>query len=392
MSMNLPQIRLDLWVICVLCNTLFRVADAAARSVAAWLGPFDQGLLRLYTVVAVVAGARVLIKWKTIALEFILHQRAGLTDSLPVTLPGAAKKAKRKGSVNLRSSGSATNQAAAAAAWVAQLAAPAPSAQAAGDAEDDFDEAACVQREGSMLCVSMRPRSTAPAAAAAAAVAAAEAAGNRVSDAGGSVSTAAAVGTSSGSAAAVGGWGGSSKADVAWPAQGAREDDAVERLLLPLDRCAFAQPRPCPIFVRQHHQQDAVHALLSPLHLCKPQSADTPGLLCVLAAVVAFQAGLTQPTHMFCVSGVAAVLHGALQYPELGHCSHGWPGCSPNSGDQHPATAGCWRCQLSHYWPGNTDATDQCSDGRQHLPVEAFCAWGQHHCAGGRCYSGQWGG
>jgi hypothetical protein len=208
--------------------------------VAAWLGPFDQGLLRLYTVVAVVAGARVLIKWKTIALEFILYQRAGLRGTSPGTWPGAASKATRKGSINLRSSGSATSQAAAAAAWVAQPSVPAPSAQAAGEAEDDHNEAACVQREGSMLCVSMRPRSTAPASTAIAAAVEA-AASIRVSEAGGAVSTAAAVGAGSG-AAAVGGWGGSSKAEVAWQAQGAREDDAVERLLLPLDRCAFAFP------------------------------------------------------------------------------------------------------------------------------------------------------
>jgi hypothetical protein len=56
------------------------------------------------------------------------------------------------------------------------------------------------------------------------------------------------VGASSGTAV-VGGWGGSSKAEVTWSSQGAREDDAVERLLLPLDRCAVAPPPSTPIFI-----------------------------------------------------------------------------------------------------------------------------------------------
>lgn len=41
---------------------------------------------------------------------------------------------------------------------------------------------------------------------------------------------------SASSTAIAGGWGGSSQAAAAGPALGAREDDAVERLLLPLDR------------------------------------------------------------------------------------------------------------------------------------------------------------
>lgn len=144
----------------------FAAADAAARIVAAWLGPFDQGLLRLYTVVAVIAGARVLIKWKSIALEFILHQRSGLDAAAPFAWPGFGRKLKRKGGSSLRSSGSATSQAAAAP-RKAQQAVPVvqPVLASVADAgDDDFDEAGCCQREGSMLQVSMRPRSIPPAA------------------------------------------------------------------------------------------------------------------------------------------------------------------------------------------------------------------------------------
>lgn len=204
----------------------FTTADAAAQIVAAWLGPFDQGLLRLYTVVAVIAGARVLIKWKSIALEFILHHRSGL-DAAPFAWPGFGRKLKRKGGSSLRSSGSATSQAAAAS-QKAQQAVPVvqPVLASVGDAgDDDFDEAGCIQREGSMLQVSMRPRSVPPAAIADALTA-------QVPEAVGA--TAAAM--SAPGAAVAGGWGGSSQAAAAGPALGGREDDAVERLLLPLDR------------------------------------------------------------------------------------------------------------------------------------------------------------
>lgn len=177
-----------------------------------------------------------LIKWKTIALEFILTQRSGLSDAAPVTLPGFGSNSKRKGSSSVRSGGSMTSQAAAPARAMQQkaaLSAPAVATFDGGeDGLDDFDEAGCVQREGSMLCVSMRPRSAAPAAAAAAA---ADALPSRPSEKAGAAAV--------GSTAAVGGWSGSSsagssKAEVAWPAQGTLEEDAVGRLLLPLDRYA----------------------------------------------------------------------------------------------------------------------------------------------------------
>jgi hypothetical protein len=169
----------------------------------------------------------VLIKWKTIALEFILHHRASLADeSSPGQWPGDARKLHTlKGSITMRSGSSKSMGAKPATAAVA--AAPVARAAAAA-AEDDFDEAGVMQREGSMLSVSMRPRSVPPAALAAAeSSGSAAAAAGRDSAAGGS------------SAAAVGGWGGSSaagSADVPWPAQGGREGDSVERLLLPLDR------------------------------------------------------------------------------------------------------------------------------------------------------------
>lgn len=210
----------------------FAAADAAAQIVAAWLGPFDQGLLRLYTVVAVIAGARVLIKWKSIALEFILHQRSGL-DAAPFAWPGFGRKLKRKGKggSSLRSSGSATGQAAAAP-RKAQQAVPVvqPVLASVSDAgDDDFDEAGCTQREGSMLQVSMRPRSV-PSAAIADGLTA------QAPDAAAGAGTAAAAMSAPGAAVA-GGWGaGSSQAAAAGPALGGREDDAVERLLLPLDR------------------------------------------------------------------------------------------------------------------------------------------------------------
>jgi hypothetical protein len=42
--------------------------DAWARGIIGWLGPFDDALLKLYSVVAVLAAARVLIKWCVAAL------------------------------------------------------------------------------------------------------------------------------------------------------------------------------------------------------------------------------------------------------------------------------------------------------------------------------------
>ena len=215
-------------------------ADAAAQTVVAWLGPFDQGLLRLYTVVAVLAGARVLIKWKSIALEFVLHQRAGLSYAWPVIPRRRIQKGrnntsssstKGKGAVNTRSSGSSTSQAAKPAA-----AKPASAAvMSVDDGDDGFDEAACVQREGSMLCVSMRPRS---------ASSASGTGEDRQEAAAGSRGGAAAGMDGGSSKAAVGGWRGSSsgssssggQGEVPWPAQ-STQDDGVERLLLPLDRC-----------------------------------------------------------------------------------------------------------------------------------------------------------
>jgi hypothetical protein len=215
-------------------------ADAAAHNVVSWLGPFDHTLLRIYTVVAVLAGARVLIKWKTIALEFILHHRASLADeSSRGRWPGDARKPHIKSSGVMRS-GSSKSVGVKQPAAAAMAAAPAARAAAAA-AEDDFDEAGVMQREGSMLSVSMRPRSVQPAAMAAAeSSSSAAAAAGREGAAGGS------------SAAAVGGWGGSSAAvaaDVPWPAQGGREGDSIERLLLPLDRWV---PRPAACVSLQH--------------------------------------------------------------------------------------------------------------------------------------------
>jgi hypothetical protein len=107
------------------------------------------------------------------------------------------------------------------------------------DGDDGFDEAACVQREGSMLCVSMRPRSASSAAAAGE---------DRQEAAAGSRGGAAAGMDGGSSKAAVGGWRGSSgssssggQGEVPWPAQGT-QDDGVERLLLPLDRCDRSGP------------------------------------------------------------------------------------------------------------------------------------------------------
>jgi hypothetical protein len=181
----------------------------------------------------------VLIKWKTIALEFILHHRASLADSTPFSSrgqrPGDARKPHMKGSLRSASSSSMAVKPAAATVTAA------PVARAAAAAEDDFDEAGVMQREGSMLSVSMRPRSVAPAAMAAAEPGAgAAAAAGRDSAAGGS-----------GVAAA--GWGGSSaagSADVPWPAQGGREGDSVERLLLPLDRwVSLPESAGCPCLI-----------------------------------------------------------------------------------------------------------------------------------------------
>jgi hypothetical protein len=81
-----------------------------------------------------------------------------------------------------------------------------------------------------MLQVSMRPRSVPPAAFSEALAAQASEAAT------GAGATATAAAKSAAGTAVAGGWGGRSQAAAAGPAFGAREDDAVERLLLPLDR------------------------------------------------------------------------------------------------------------------------------------------------------------
>lgn len=221
--------------------------DAAAHSVVAWLGPFDRTLLRLYVVVAVLAGARVLIKWKTIALEFILHQRAGIAHPASKMWPTGSSLGRRKqtgkgGGSGVSSSNSSSQRELARSPSLPKAAAAAAVAVSPGVGEDVFlDEAAVMQREGSMLSVSMRPRSFPSAAAAAAAVGGVAGADLLPAEALAGSSAAAAASGGAAASAAAGGWAGSSgssTADVAWPAPGTRGDDAVERLLLPLDRWA----------------------------------------------------------------------------------------------------------------------------------------------------------
>lgn len=208
----------------------------------AWLGPFDATLVRLYTVVAVLAGARVLIKWKTIALEFVLHQRDGLAQDKLARIAnkqrrnkGYAAATRSAGSASMQPPGNHSQQAAGTAAAGGSAAAtaartgPTASMYSADDNDDDCDEAAVVQRDGSMLSVSMRPRSahlTSPAEAAPDSAPS----GSKSSSSSGAIK---AITTS-----ATGGWGGASNtSDVPWSAPGTKPDDAVERLLLPLDRC-----------------------------------------------------------------------------------------------------------------------------------------------------------
>lgn len=120
------------------------------------------------------------------------------------------------------------------AAAAAAAAAPASSTMTIDD--DDFDEAGVMQREGSMLSVSMRPRSIT--ASAMPDVEPGPAAGG--ASRGGL--PAAAKASDWGSRAAGSGSGSGQGGVPAWLEPGTRQDDAVERLLLPLD-----DMRPSPV-------------------------------------------------------------------------------------------------------------------------------------------------
>jgi hypothetical protein len=186
--------------------------DALARALISNLGAFDAWLLKLYTVIAAVAAARVLIKWKSIGLEWWLHQRQQVDASEQVSGSSAAASS-GAGATGSRAAG------------------------AAGQLEDDdFDEAGVVAREGSMLSVTMRPRSTGAATGLVTS-----------SDRGLALASLADADGGAAGATSVGGWAGSSgsgskQAVVQQQWQDGtgrlREEGAVERLVLPLDRCA----------------------------------------------------------------------------------------------------------------------------------------------------------
>jgi hypothetical protein len=56
---------------------MLMIADALVKGIIAALGPLDQMLLSLYTVLAVAVTTRVLTKWKTIAFELLLKHERG---------------------------------------------------------------------------------------------------------------------------------------------------------------------------------------------------------------------------------------------------------------------------------------------------------------------------
>jgi hypothetical protein len=228
---------------------LMIIADALVKGIIAVLGPLDQLLLSLYTVLAVAVTTRVLTKWKTIAFELLLKDERGREQ---MSLDGyEAENNISSISSRSRNIDSVADM---------QLAYSSSGRATGSGSSSDRSGAAVgitgvITREGAggMLSVEMRPRSPTAAAEAAAAAAAMhdDASGDadaqeegireRIGPVGG-LNAAAAVGGSAAGAADEYRGGGSSRSSSSSSRRqrsgkwfvGKSADD-LERLLLPLD-------------------------------------------------------------------------------------------------------------------------------------------------------------
>lgn len=250
---QLPVVTVNAWVMApdtlMTLAAAFSAADMPVRSLMAALGPIDKALISVYIIVAVALSTRVLIKYKSIFIDYLIKRQRTLE----------------------RGAGDEGKTSAAAAAAAAATVSSSDSIDSGSDSNDgsapalDNTALICSEGVGRQMVIALCPRPTSPQgrAAAAATLSSSSTTASRAPAAagvGGTKSAAAAVPRKSG----VAGTAFAVASDVArkssrysslvkpgWNLEGKSADD-LERLLLPLDRCGEQLQLNCHPYCSKH--------------------------------------------------------------------------------------------------------------------------------------------